>query len=179
MTTLVKQTATATTGKIKVTAKTNVTATSTKVVHVQTLTTAPVPVSTLRKKIAGYASMTQYQRQKAMDALSVPRTLKRLTNNCKSKAIRDNKEFDIDHAYLLKLWKAQKGLCAYSGTPLTLGSGTHRNPNPNRVSVDRRNNAKGYIKGNLQLVNWQANQAKGSGTPQALVTFCKAVATNN
>jgi hypothetical protein len=78
----------------------------------------------------------------------------------------------------MDLWKKQKGLCYYSQTPMELPSGTHRNPNLNRVSVDRYDNSKGYVKGNLRLVCWQANQGKGSGTSREFINFSKAVAAS-
>jgi hypothetical protein len=138
-------------------------------------TVQPTTAAELSVKIENYDNMSYYERQKALDALSVERTLKRLTTNCRSKAMRDNKAFDITHQDLVDLWNRQKGLCYYSKQPMTLPSGTHRKPNHNRVSVDRYDNTKGYVKGNLRLCKWIANQAKGSGNSRTLIKFCKDV----
>lgn len=133
-------------------------------------------VAVLSKSIKGYDGMTAYERQKALAALSVPRTLKRLVQNCKSKAIRDNKAFAITYQDLQELWDKQGGLCYYSKQPMTLHTGSHRKPNHNRVSVDRYDNEKGYVKGNLRLCKWIANQAKGSGSSRTMIKFCNDVA---
>ena len=74
----------------------------------------------LTVKISNYDSLTPYQRQKALAAYSVERTLKRLTTNSRSKAIRDNKEFSITYQDLMDLWNSQKGLCYYSKQPMTV-----------------------------------------------------------
>lgn len=137
-----------------------------------------VTVSSIANSIKGYGEMSYYQRQKALAAVSVPRTLKRLTYSCKSKAVRDSKDFDITASDLMTLWKKQKGLCYYSKQSMELTSGTHRNPNHLRVSVDRYDNEKGYVKGNIRLVCWQANQGKGSGTSRAFIQFSKDVAAS-
>ena len=138
-------------------------------------TTQPTTAVELSVQIAGYDAMSFYERQKALDSISVERTLKRLTYNCRSKAIRDDKEFNITHKDLVDLWNRQNGLCYYSKQPMTLPSGTHRKPNHNRVSVDRYDNTKGYVKGNIRLCKWIANQAKGSGNSRTLIKFCKDV----
>lgn len=130
----------------------------------------------LSKKVTGYDGMTPYERQKALAELSVPRTLKRLVQNCKTKAIRDGKDFDITHQDLMEQWEKQGGLCYYSKQPMTLPSGTHRKPNHNRVSVDRYDNNKGYVKGNIRLCKWIANQAKGSASSRVMIKFCNDVA---
>jgi hypothetical protein len=134
-------------------------------------------VAQLSKKIKGYDNMSQYERQKALAEHSVSRTLKRLVTNCKSKAVRDDKEFSITHKDLMDLWEKQGGLCYYSKQPMELSTGTHKNPNHNRVSVDRYDNTKGYVKGNLRLCKWIANQAKGSASSRVMIKFCNDVAS--
>ena len=172
-------------GALRVTAKTNVLSAKAKAnakaraafkaLPPNPLTTDYVPASVLSKQIKNYGSLSVYERQKALAALSVPRTLTKLASNSKAKAKRDGKAFDLTGDDLMDLWKAQKGLCKYTNMPLDLGAGTHKNPNQNRVSVDRVRNSEGYVKGNVVLTSWQANQAKGSGTRARLYKFAHAV----
>lgn len=78
----------------------------------------------------------------------------------KSHAKRDGRQHKIDTQYLINLYEKQDGKCALTGKTMqvhTLGTGL---PNPEIVSVDRINNDKGYVPGNIQLVTWNTNQRK-------------------
>ena len=87
---------------------------------------------------------------------------------------------DLTLEYLESLWKRQDGRCPFTGWQLILpissdgkwpdGKWTHR------ASLDRIDNDKGYIKGNVRFVSVIANQARGSGTDEDLIDFCEAVA---
>lgn len=136
----------------------------------------PVKVSAVKHQIKGYSKMTPYQRMKALDSLSVERTLKRVLNNCYSKAVRDNKKFSITLDDLKKAWKRQSGKCHWSGIDMELPPGTRKEPNLNKVSVDRTDNAKGYIANNIVLVTWQVNQGKGTGSVKQFKNMCGKVA---
>ncbi len=45
------------------------------------------------------------------------------------------------------------------------GKGTH----PNSPSLDRIDSSKGYIKGNVQVLSWRANNLKSDGTADELI----------
>jgi hypothetical protein len=137
-----------------------------------------INVSEVRSTIKGYDNMTPYERAKELDALSVERTLKRVYQGCRSKAIRDDKEFEITPKHLMDAWKRQDGKCYYSGIDMQLNSGTRQNPNVFRVSVDRTINTQGYLPRNIKLVCWSVNQGKGSGHINDYVTVSKGVAKN-
>lgn len=86
-------------------------------------------------------------------------------------------EFDITIDDLIDLYKKQKGLCFYTKQKLThiLGKGKiHTN-----ISLDRIDNSKGYIKGNIQLTTRVINIMKNDSTESEFINLCKLVSINN
>lgn len=60
-------------------------------------------------------------------------------------------------------------ICPYLKTPLyfSLGEGYK----DNSVSIDRVDNTKGYIKGNIEVISTLANRMKSNSTPKQLEAF--------
>jgi hypothetical protein len=91
-----------------------------------------------------------------------------LENILKDALRRDKKkerESDIDVKYLVDLWNTQAGKCYYSGRQMLYNLSRQNLPenkriHPERVSIDRIDSAKGYIKGNIVLCCWTANNIK-------------------
>jgi hypothetical protein len=48
-----------------------------------------------------------------------------------------------------------------------------------RASLDRIDNSKPYVQGNVRFISLMANYAKNDMTDAELVGFCKAVASNS
>ena len=63
--------------------------------------------------------------------------------------------------------------CPYLGIKLDTSYGDRKNPN--RISLDRIDNSKGYIKGNVQVISYQANLMKSMASIPELITFAKGV----
>lgn len=62
--------------------------------------------------------------------------------------------------------------CPILGIPLER-SQVRGIPRIHTASLDRKDNTKGYIKGNVEVISWLANTMKNSATTEQLVTFSK------
>ena len=58
-------------------------------------------------------------------------------------------------------------LCPVFGFPLIVGDGNPCN-NPDKPSVDRFDNSKGYIKGNVRVISTRANILKKDATVEEI-----------
>lgn len=85
--------------------------------------------------------------------------LKNYLLGIKKRAIKKNIEFDLDEKYLEELIKNQNGLCGITNVPVII-------PQKNETkiyetaSLDRIDNSKGYIKGNVMWVVLGINYMK-------------------
>ena len=61
-------------------------------------------------------------------------------------------------------------VCPYFNVPLNTWGESNYVP-----SIDRIDNSKGYIKGNIQIISYLANKMKHTATPEQMLTFAKAV----
>ena len=96
------------------------------------------------------------------------RTIHQARQNSKASRWRPNqgKEFNISLEYIAKLWKKQKGRCALTNVKMEAPNYHYHKGNPARklwqASLDRTDNKKGYIEGNVQWVmsfaNWGKNK---------------------
>ena len=64
--------------------------------------------------------------------------------------------------------------CPILGINLYINKSYH-GPSKNSPSVDRIDPAKGYVKGNIQIISHLANAMKQNATPEELVLFAKWV----
>lgn len=86
-------------------------------------------------------------------------------NNAKS-----GRPFDMDANLVYQLYKDQEGKCVYTGEEFTLIKG-----HPGNLSIDKIIPELGYVKGNLQLVCWAINRAKGDLSEEIFLSMCKVV----
>lgn len=85
---------------------------------------------------------------------------------------------DLTVEYVKQLWEKQSGICPFTGWRLILphNSDGWLEYNPFNASLDRIDNTKGYIEGNVRFISVMANLARQTFTDEQLITFCKAVA---
>ena len=87
-------------------------------------------------------------------------------------------ETDITLEYLKELWEKQNGLCPFTGwNPLLPRSSSYSN-DPNsmyRASIDRIDNSKGYVVGNIRFVSVIANYCRNTFTDDQVKLFCESV----
>lgn len=91
----------------------------------------------------------------------------RLLNNARNRAINKNLEFNltIDDIIIPKE-------CPILETPFVMGKKGDYMYTP---SIDRIDNSKGYIKGNIQIISMKANTMKNSASTEELQKFCKNI----
>lgn len=102
-------------------------------------------------------------------------------NELKRGAIRRKYEFNISKEYIWDLFIKQNKKCALTKLPLVFGSrrigeGYKR---MRTASLDRIDNDKGYIKGNVHWVHKYINKMRREFTIKDYIKFCKLVAENN
>lgn len=54
-------------------------------------------------------------------------------------------------------------ICPALGIPILIQAG--KGASPNSPSLDRIDSSKGYVKGNIQVLSWRANNLKSDATP--------------
>lgn len=106
-----------------------------------------------------------------------------LFKHYRSGALRRGYEFEITIEYVWELFVSQGGKCALSGVPLKLTSRLKRLNNQGRpdwdvidASLDRIDNAKGYVPGNVQWIHKTLNFMKQEFSQDDFIKWCRLVA---
>lgn len=97
-------------------------------------------------------------------------TIRAKVQHAKQNIKRLNRPFDIDADYIYDLWKQQNNQCVYTGEQFKIVKG-----HPANLSIDKIVPELGYVKGNIQLVCWAINRAKGDLTHETFIKMCTAV----
>lgn len=97
-------------------------------------------------------------------------------SNSKKRAAKFNWDHNLTIPYLAKLWFKQKGRCAVTGLMLEYESGDQHSKNPCRTSIDRIDNNRGYVEGNVRLLTHWANNAKSTWPDEIFIKFVNAAA---
>jgi len=125
-----------------------------------------------RKKHPGYIGSNKLNKYPKKDR-ALMAAIRRRFNAVKQRAKKYSSIIPtVDADYLYQVFKKQKGLCAYTGTPLLIKTGQHTS-----LSIDKINPKKGYTIGNVQWLCWVANRAKGDMSEKLFLRMCKSITT--
>lgn len=97
-------------------------------------------------------------------------------NKIKGRARVSNFEFNLTPEYIEKLFKTQRGKCKLSNKPLYFKP-TYKK-SEQTASLDRIDNLKGYIKGNVQWVHKDINFMKGKLNLEEFLNYCELITKN-
>ena len=90
-------------------------------------------------------------------------------------------DLDFGPEYLKEVWDKQNGICPITGWKLKLKTYKCRKTSlvPQHASVDRIDNDKGYIKGNIRFISVMCNYALNKQfTDQQLLELASAIYVN-
>lgn len=105
---------------------------------------------------------------------SMTRKLNELKNGAKSRAVKKGFDFNLTDEYLETLYIGTQGFCPMTGIVMEWSAGTRAERNLNAVSLDRIDNSKGYIKGNVRLVSTWYNNARNHSSDDYFLKMAKA-----
>jgi hypothetical protein len=96
-----------------------------------------------------------------------------LVSGAKARAKDKNLPFDIDLDYVRSMVGENAELafhCPVFGIPLDWSRirNNGNRPLPNSPSIDRIDPERGYVKGNIKIISFRANQIKSDGSPSEL-----------
>ena len=86
---------------------------------------------------------------------------------CKKRALLKGIEFNLTEEDIII-----PEICPILEVPLVIGTAGKYEYSP---SIDRINNSKGYVKGNVMVISKKANSMKNSATPQELEVFIRNI----
>ena len=112
---------------------------------------------------------TEYRRRQSA-ASRKQHPVRYIFNQARYRAKQRGIEFDIDYDDL-----EIPEFCPVFNIPLFFTEGRR---GPNSYSIDRWDNTKGYVKGNVKVISWKANQYKGDMSieeVERLLTYMKGI----
>jgi hypothetical protein len=98
-----------------------------------------------------------------------------IQQHAKERAKRKNLEFNIEVSDVVI-----PIICPILGIPIikNISETRAKGPSANSPSLDRIDNSKGYIKGNVTIISHKANTMKHNATPLELIRFAEWVLHN-
>lgn len=118
------------------------------------------------KKYEPFPVWEHHQYKKQPDEFT---PFRKFVRSAKKREVASVKEIKVDITceYLKELWENQNGECSISGIEMNLT----KNHSPFQASLDRIDNDKGYIKGNVRFVCLIANYARNTWDDDAVKLF--------
>lgn len=102
-----------------------------------------------------------------------------LFNHYKSSAKKRHIPFKVTMTYLWKLFLKQNKKCAITNDALSFSSYKNKfGQRRGNASLDRIDNSKGYVVGNVQWVTKDVNMCKGMLNMESFACLCKKVINN-
>lgn len=98
-----------------------------------------------------------------------------LWQRLKVNAKKRNIEFNITKHYILNLFFEQNQRCAISNILLKMPMRKDDRKRKDLASLDRIDNTKGYIKGNVRWILWEINRMKWDMSDEELHNMCKLI----
>ena len=88
---------------------------------------------------------------------------------------RKTKQFNITFDYVLEMYEKTNGICPLFNKPFELNESKLPKylRNYKAPSIDRWDNSKGYVYGNIRIISWNANRMKGNLSLKGLELFCQ------
>jgi hypothetical protein len=98
----------------------------------------------------------------------------------KANAIKRKKGFFITKEYIQELFLKQNKKCALSGIDIYFAKNNQDYVNRNQTaSLDRIDNSKDYIEGNVQWIHKRINIMKNNLTDLEFINYCKIIVNHN
>lgn len=117
-----------------------------------------------RRELNSFDPIFKAKKAKNARAYRVKNPNKQIYYQVKNRAKRKGIEFNLDLEDIII-----PDLCPILNIPLYMGT---KDDYENTPSLDRIDNKKGYIKGNIMVISKKANSMKNSATFEELNTFC-------
>ncbi len=100
-------------------------------------------------------------------------------NRIKRTADKRGLQVEITLEQIWELFIKQDQKCALTGTPLVFARDIHHGYHHQTASLDRIDNTKGYILGNVQWIHKDVNRLKTDFPQDKFLYWCKLIAKNN
>ena len=112
--------------------------------------------------------IAQYARNRADELSPFRETLRRVR--------RRDKEVTVTLESLKQTWESQKGICPLTGWTLELPTQSKQyRLHLKTASLDRIDNSKGYVQGNVRWVSVMFNYARNTFSDEDVIEFAQAV----
>ena len=119
--------------------------------------------SIMLKKLDGYKEKTAEEKR----ASRIRNISHAIWKKAKDRAQKYGLDFNIEESDIII-----PEMCPILEVPLEFGTKGNYEFSP---SIDRIDNSKGYVKGNIQIISKKANSMKNSASAEELRTFCKNI----